>query len=112
MTIEDTGPTKEIYPTYILVGDDEDSDLFMELPTENNGSILLSTIQAQFPSAIGLRFKGSAGLWRGVRILDNVLDPPFDGWGDNQYVITLPKQGEMLWYRNIFSHFLDEERNF
>ena len=76
-----------------MVGDDEDSDIFMELPTEKDGSILLSTIRAQFPSAIGLKFKSSTGSWRGVRISDSILDPPFDGWQDNHYVITLPKQG-------------------
>ena len=97
MTNEDiTKPTKGIYPNCILVGDDRHSDLFMELPIEKNGSILLSTIQAQFPSAMGLRFKVSAGLWRGVRIRDNVLDPPFDGWGDHRYVITTPQQGELF----------------
>lgn len=82
----------ETYPCYILVGDDEDSDVYMELPTEKDGSILLSTIQAQFPNAIGLKFKSSSGLWRGVRISDNILHPPFEGWDDNHYVITLPKQ--------------------
>lgn len=79
------------YPCYIKVGD-EDSCEFMELPTECDGTILLSTIQAQFPSAIGLRYKTESGGWRGMRLAENCLDPPLEGWGENEYFVTYNKQ--------------------
>lgn len=65
-----------------------DSDEFMELPREKDGTVLLSTVQAQYPSAIGLKYKSSSGGWRGIRAENNVLDPPFGGWGEDVYIIT------------------------
>jgi len=43
---------------------------FMELPREKDGSVLLSTLQSQFPTAIGLKYKSSSGGWRGIRAAD------------------------------------------
>jgi len=91
----------ETYPCYIKVGDDEDAEVFMELPTENDGSILLSTIQAQYPCAIGLKFQSSSGSLRGVKISDNILYPPFDGWGDRQYTTAVSKQDKDTTKRKI-----------
>lgn len=79
------------YPCYIKVGDDEESDDCMELPTECDGTILLSTIQAQYPSAIGLKYRNESGGWRGMRLSDNRLDPPLEGWGNNDYIVTYHK---------------------
>ncbi|XP_057312351.1 TAR DNA-binding protein 43-like [Hydractinia symbiolongicarpus] len=81
----------EKYPCFVKVSDEENGENCIELPTESCGTILLSTIQAQFPNAIGLKYKSSTGAWRGIRLSDNILDPPFEGWGDTTYHITLPK---------------------
>ena len=67
---------------------DGDCDDFMELPSEKDGTVLLSTVRAQFPSAIGLKYRSSSGGWRGIRAVDNVLDPPLSGWGETTYFIT------------------------
>ena len=83
------------YPCFIRVAEDE-HDSFIELPSEKNGSILLSTIQAQFPNAIGLKYRSSTGGWRGVRLSENCLDPPYDGWGTTTFFITLPKTGRSV----------------
>ena len=32
-----------------------------------------------------------SGLWRAVRISDNVLHPPSDGWGENKYIVVTAK---------------------
>lgn len=64
------------------------SDDVMELPHEKDSTILLSTIQAQFPSAIGLKYKSSSGGWRGIRAENNILSPPCEGWGDDVYIVT------------------------
>jgi len=78
---------EESYEVFVNIASDEDGDV-MELPAEKNGKILLSTIQAQFPDAIGLKYKSSSGGLRGIRAEDNVLDPPQSGWGDATYLIT------------------------
>ena len=79
---------------------------FMEFPKENDGTILLSTIQAQFPRAIGLKYKGSSGAWRAVREANNVLDAPKSGWGDRIYCLTV--SGEIIisfvWVFKLFLH--------
>lgn len=32
-----------------------------------------------------------SGLWRAVRISDNVLHPPSDGWGASKYIVVTAK---------------------
>ena len=84
------------YQSFVKIAQQESSDDIMELPREKEGTILLSTIQAQFPSAIGLKYKSSSGGWRGIRAVDNVLDPPFGGWGETTYFIT--QSGELPYF--------------
>ena len=86
-------PSNEVYPCYVQIGDSNSSEDLVELPTENDGTIMLSTITAQFEDAIGLRFKSESGAWRGVRVTDGVLDAPLEGGGNGEYFITLPKKG-------------------
>jgi len=78
---EETG-----YQSFVKIGKSDDD--FMELPREKDGTVLLSTVQAQYPNAIGLKYKSSSGGWRGIRAETNVLDPPAGGWGEGVYVIT------------------------
>lgn len=73
---------------YIKIAESEDSE-FMEFPKEDDGSMLLSTIQTQFPNAIGIKYKGSSGAWRAIKEVDNVLAAPKGGWGDQVYIVTL-----------------------
>ena len=75
------------YQSFVNVGK-QGSDDFMELPREKDGTVLLSTVKAQYPSAIGLKYKSDSGGWRGIRAADNVLDPPNGGWGETIYFIT------------------------
>ena len=74
---------------YVRVVEDE-SQPAIELPTESDGTILLSTLQGQFPGAFGLRYKNpETDSWRGIRLMDNVLCPPDeDGWGPHLYVVV------------------------
>ena len=60
----------------------------LELPTEEDGKLLLSTITGHFQDAIGLRFKTATGAWTGIRVMDGVLQPPIEGWGQREYFIT------------------------
>jgi len=76
------------YQMFVRVTDNDEDEEFMELPREKNGTVLLSTIQAQFPDAIGLKYRSSSGAWRGIRAEDNILEAPYGGWGDITYVVT------------------------
>ena len=80
---------------YVKVSQGENAD-FMEFPKENDGTIMFSTIQAQFEETIGLKYKSSSGAWRAIRAVDNVLAPPKGGWGDRVYCIAVT--GEVLFY--------------
>jgi len=68
----------------------------IELPAEEDGTVLLSTLSAQFPGACGLKFRNpETGAWRGVRLADGRLFPPADtGWSNTLFVSVLPKMGE------------------
>jgi len=76
------------YQSFVKISKDGSDDDIMELPREKDGTVLLSTVQAQYPSAIGLKYKSSSGGWRGIRAENNVLDPPHGGWGEDVYIIT------------------------
>jgi len=73
---------------YVRVAEKVGSEDFLELPQEDDGNLLLSTIQAQYPSAIGLKYKGESGGWRGLKAADNILHAPHEGWGDATFYIT------------------------
>jgi len=73
---------------YIRVSAHE-GDEFLEFPKEGDNTVLLSTLQSQFPNAIGLKYRGSSGAWRSLRTQDNVMDAPKEGWGDIVYCVTV-----------------------
>jgi RNA recognition motif-containing protein len=71
----------------------DEGDEPIEIPTESDGTMLLSSLTAQFPGVTGLKFRNpSTNTLRGVRILENVLNPPDanDGWGTTTYICTRP----------------------
>jgi len=78
----------ETYPCYVRISAGPESEEVIELPTEADGKLVMTTITAQFPDAIGLRFKSDSGAWRGMRFIDGALEPPIEGWGYNDYFIT------------------------
>jgi len=78
---EDTEP-------FILASLDLHSDDVMELPQEADGTVLLTTVQAQFPAAVGLKYRSPTGGWRGIKADNNVLAPPAKGWGKRTYIVT------------------------
>ncbi|GBP15834.1 TAR DNA-binding protein 43 [Eumeta japonica] len=78
---------------YVLVSEAEDSEP-IELPSEEDGSVLLSTVAAQFASCCGLKYRTAGGRLRGVRLVDERLYPPADGWGAHRYLCVFPRQRE------------------
>ena len=83
---------------YVRVAEDEHvPEDAIELPSDEDGTILLSTIQAQFPGSTGLRFRNEeTQTWRGVRLADGVLYPPVNGWGNTLYIVVSNKPGKYM----------------
>ena len=73
-----------------VVADDGDEPL--ELPTEEDGTILLTTLSAQFPGSCGLKYRNpDTGTMRGIRLSDGRLYPPDNDWGKQVFVCVFPK---------------------
>lgn len=64
-----------------------------ELPVEEDGTVLLTTLSAQYPGACGLKFRNpETRAWRGIRLADGRLFPPADtGWGSLICIAVIPK---------------------
>ncbi|BES92401.1 mRNA Hypothetical protein [Nesidiocoris tenuis] len=77
---------------YICVSEAEGGSP-VELPLEEDKTLLLSSLEAQFPGAVGLKFiNPKTGVPRGVRRVENVFHPPTkEGWGDKTYICVFPK---------------------
>lgn len=83
-------PNQEM-STYLQVAEDEGEEP-IELPSEDDGTLLLSTLSAQFPGTCGLKYRNpETGNIRGVRLVDGRLHPPEDGWGNNVFYCVFPK---------------------
>lgn len=77
---------------YLQVAEDEGEEP-IELPTEDDGTLLLSTLAAQFPGASGLKYRNpDSRTMRGVRLSDGRLHPPPEiGWGSQIFYCVFPK---------------------
>uniref|UniRef100_A0A8C5I5P9 TAR DNA-binding protein 43 n=1 Tax=Gouania willdenowi TaxID=441366 RepID=A0A8C5I5P9_GOUWI len=79
---------------YIRVAEDENEEP-MEIPSEDDGTVLLSSVAAQFPGACGLRYKNpESQCMRGVRLVEGVLHAPENDWGNLVYVVNYPKDNK------------------
>lgn len=66
----------------------------VEIPTESDGSLLLTSVTAQFPGATGLKYRNpETNTLRGVRLQEQVMLPPTDeGWGMYTYICVRVKE--------------------
>ncbi|XP_053307797.1 TAR DNA-binding protein 43 isoform X2 [Spea bombifrons] len=79
---------------YIRVAEDENEEP-MEIPSEDDGTVLLSTVTAQFPGACGLRYRNPVNqCMRGVRLVEGILHAPENGWGNLVYFVNYPKDNK------------------
>lgn len=77
---------------YVQVAEEECEEP-IELPLEDDGTLLLSTLTGQFPGASGLKYRnpGSKSM-RGVRLADGRMHPPtLQGWKDEIFFCVFPK---------------------
>ncbi|GBP22895.1 TAR DNA-binding protein 43 [Eumeta japonica] len=81
---------------YIRVSEDDDDGNAVEIPCEHDGTLLLSTLVAQFPGACGLKYRHpETKSIRGIRLSDGRLHPPTEaGWGKLLYVCVFPKENK------------------
>ncbi|XP_030369892.1 TAR DNA-binding protein 43 isoform X3 [Scaptodrosophila lebanonensis] len=73
---------------------EEEGDEPIELPAEEDGTLLLSTLQAQFPGSCGLKYRNmDTKAVRGVRSNEGRLFPPSvdSSWGEYIYFCVFPK---------------------
>lgn len=63
----------------------------IEIPSEDDGTLLLTTLSAQYPAACGLKYKSETGAFRGIRLAEGVLYPPDGIWGNHQFIAVFPK---------------------
>lgn len=79
--------------SYVQVSEDE-NDEPIELPVEDDGTLLLSTLLAQYPGASGLKYKTESRATRGVRLNEGRLHPPEIGWGTVTFYCVFPKENK------------------
>lgn len=76
---------------YIQVAEEENEEP-IELPIEDDGTLLLSTLAAQFPVACGLKYRNpETGNFRGIRLVEGKLHPPEGHWQGFVYTAVFPK---------------------
>ncbi|PIK58354.1 putative TAR DNA-binding protein 43 isoform X2 [Apostichopus japonicus] len=81
----------EVKMEFIRVAEDQNDQEPIELPVEDDGTILLSTVTGQFPGACGLKYRTDRGSWRGVRLADERLHFTGAAWIDTVYCVVYPK---------------------
>jgi len=65
----------------------------IELPLEEDGTLLLSTLQGQYPGACGIKYRNPENkAIRGLRLTDGHIHGPSQGWdGTTVYYCVFPK---------------------
>ncbi|XP_026480903.1 TAR DNA-binding protein 43-like [Ctenocephalides felis] len=96
---------------YVCVVEDE-GDEPIELPTEEDGTLLLSTLTAQFPGSCGLKYRHSESKFiRGVRLVDGCMHPPMaDGWDNETYICVFPKENKRKSNHSVESSTVKSKR--
>ena len=81
---------------YVCVSDKEGE--VIELPTEENGGLLLTTLRSQFDCATGLRFRAPDPPHNlmGIRLVGDSLLPPGGTWGRQTYTLVAGSQGRAI----------------
>ena len=79
---------------WIAIAESEEGDA-EEVQSEDDGTLLLASLENLYRNVTTLKYKGPAGLYRVVRCIGGVLSPPEDsgGWGSHTYIcVTRPEE--------------------
>jgi hypothetical protein len=94
--------SSEEMTSYLQVAE-EDGDEPIELPTEDDGTLLLSTLSAAYPGTCGLKYRNpDSRAMRGIRLVEGRLHAPDNNWGNSIYFCVFPK-GEFRPEKRVFS---------
>ena len=85
---------------FVRVTEDENEEP-IEIPAEDDlpdsdGTLLLTSLSAQFPGACGLKYRSESGALRGIRLANGNLHPPNGCWGDRTYIVVFPKGTNLI----------------
>ncbi|XP_053685713.1 TAR DNA-binding protein 43-like [Sabethes cyaneus] len=97
MDTDNTGDSLGVGMAGAVLVVEEEGEEAVELPLEDDGTLSLSTLQAQFYGACGLKYRNPENkAIRGVRLNDNKLHPfsPEQGWGNHVYICVFPKENK------------------
>ncbi|KAI3384167.1 hypothetical protein SNEBB_008201 [Seison nebaliae] len=72
-------------------------DEIIEIPVEDDNTVLISSLRSQFPRATGMKYdveldepsSTTSTIWRGVRSANGKLYPPDNGWQTRIYTINI-----------------------
>lgn len=95
--------------SFVQVSDTNDADKeVVDLPLEKDGTLLLSTLHAQYPDACGLKYVApDNGRTRALRLAEDKLHPPGDdGWGDIVYFCSFNKGNNFFLFFSYFTRLL------
>lgn len=96
---------------YLPVAEDENEEP-IELPVEEDGTLMLTTVSAQFPGCCGLKYRHpETTTIRGIRLRDGRLFPPPEGWGNLLYICSFPKESKRKAGENSESSSSKNKRN-
>lgn len=74
---------------FVQVTDVEDAEP-IELPCDDDGTLTVAAVAAQYPGATGLKYRLD-GHVRAVKMANGKLYPPEEGWSDYVYYCIFPK---------------------
>jgi len=80
--------------SYFVKVFEEEHGECVELPLESDGTLLLSTVVAQFPGTCGLKYRyPDTGAMRGVALDGGSFISPHEGW-KYDFICTFPKENK------------------
>lgn len=90
-------------PQYLAVSEEDDEEP-IELPCEEDGCLLMSTLQGQFPGASGLQYRNpESNTLRGIRLSEGRLFPPDSA---KSFVCVFPKGILTIRYQFYLCQFI------
>lgn len=84
---------------YVKITDSEESEP-IEVPTEDDGTLSVATVAAQYPGATGLKYRLDDHV-RAIKNSNGKLYPPEGGWNDSIYNCIFPKGTCWILYKYL-----------
>ena len=94
---------------YVQVAEEEGLEP-IELPVEEDGTMLLTTLTSQFPGASGLKYRNEeTGTIRAVSLSESKFQPPESGWTSSSiFYCVFPKGSNHSFFSLLLLYFFCE----